>query len=71
MSLTLNMIAICISVTFAAGPSLGLLPSDTGYYSFAGSLTIFADSIAKFGKIYPMNARPVQPLNGRDITATR
>lgn len=66
-----------------------LLPNDTGYYSFAGSLTtppcseqvtwfvlkkpstLSADSLAKFGKIYPMNARPIQPLNGRDIMATR
>ena len=66
-----------------------LLPDNTGYYSFAGSLTeppcseqvtwfvlkkpstLSADSLAKFAKIYPMNARPIQPLNGRDITATR
>jgi carbonic anhydrase len=31
-----------------------------------------ADSeIVAFGKIYPMNARPTQPLNGRAIQATR
>jgi carbonic anhydrase len=27
--------------------------------------------IAAFGKIYPMNARPTQPLNGRDIRASK
>jgi carbonic anhydrase len=27
--------------------------------------------IAAFGKIYPMNARPTQPLNGRAILATK
>ena len=27
--------------------------------------------IAAFGKIYPMNARPVQPTNGREIEQTR
>lgn len=27
--------------------------------------------IARFGKIYPMNARPVQPLNGRVVEAGR
>jgi len=31
-----------------------------------------ADSeIVAFGKVYPMNARPTQPLNGRQIEATR
>jgi carbonic anhydrase len=28
---------------------------------------ISADQIARFGRIYPMNARPVEPLNDRDI----
>ena len=32
---------------------------------------ISAESVARFGKAYPMNARPVQPVNGRDIEATR
>jgi carbonic anhydrase len=27
--------------------------------------------VAAFGKIYPLNARPVQPLNGRAIQATK
>jgi carbonic anhydrase len=27
--------------------------------------------ITAFGKLYPMNARPTQPLNGRAIEATR
>ena len=32
---------------------------------------IAANEIAAFGKIYPTNARPTQPVNGRDIRATR
>lgn len=32
---------------------------------------IAAAAVAEFGKIYPMNARPVQPVNGRSIWATR
>ena len=32
---------------------------------------IAAAAVAKFGKIYPMNARPVQPVNGRSILTTR
>jgi carbonic anhydrase len=34
-------------------------------------VTVAADEIARFAKFYPMNARPVQPLNGRDIQVTR
>lgn len=65
------------------------LPSDTGYYTFAGSLTtppcsesvtwyvlknpsqLSADEIAAFAKIYPDNARPIQPTNGRTIAETQ
>ena len=32
---------------------------------------IAAAAVARFGKIYPMNARPVQPVNGRAILTTR
>ena len=32
---------------------------------------VAGSAIARFGKAYPMNARPVQPVNGRDIQATR
>jgi carbonic anhydrase len=32
---------------------------------------ISADQIARFAKLYPMNARPVQPLNERDLVGTR
>jgi carbonic anhydrase len=27
------------------------------------------DEVARFGKLYPRNARPIQPLNGREISA--
>jgi len=32
---------------------------------------VSSEQIAAFGKSYPMNARPVQPLHGRHIAATR
>jgi len=32
---------------------------------------IAESEITAFGKLYPMNARPIQPLNGRAIEATR
>ena len=34
-------------------------------------VTLAAGEITAFARIYPMNARPVQPLNGRAIEATR
>jgi carbonic anhydrase len=33
--------------------------------------SISAAEIAAFGKLYPMNARPVQSLNGREVRASR
>jgi len=69
--------------------AVDLLPTDKGYYTYAGSLTTppcseqvtwyvlktpvqaSADQIARFGRIYPMNARPIQPFNDRDIMGTR
>jgi carbonic anhydrase len=33
--------------------------------------TLSAAEIAAFGKLYPMNARPVQPLNGREEQSSR
>jgi len=32
---------------------------------------VSAEEIARFAKLYPMNARPVQPLNERDLVGTR
>jgi carbonic anhydrase len=33
--------------------------------------TISKDELASFGKLYAMNARPTQPLNGREIRVTK
>ncbi len=63
----------------------GLLPEETSYYTYGGSLTtppcsqgvrwlvlttpveISAEQIETFRAIFEMNARPVQPLNERDL----
>lgn len=65
-----------------------LLPQDTGYYTFTGSLTtppcsesvtwfvlkrptqFSSPQIAAFAKMYPHDARPIQPTNGRVIAET-
>ena len=66
-----------------------LLPTDQGYYTFAGSLTtppcsegvtwfvlktpvsLSANQLAEFAKLYPRDARPIQPINGREILETQ
>ena len=66
-----------------------LLPSERGYFTFAGSLTsppssegvtwfvlkshtsISAELVAAFAKNYPMNARPIQPTNSREILQSK
>jgi carbonic anhydrase len=66
-----------------------LLPTDHGYYTFAGSLTtppctegvtwyvlkkpvtLSGDQVAAFAKIYAMNARPIQPVNNRELLETK
>jgi len=34
-------------------------------------MTVAASELSAFAKLYPMNARPTQPLNGRAVEATR
>ena len=43
---------------------------DVTWFVLKTPVTISADQIARFGRVYPMNARPLQPLNGRDILGT-
>lgn len=67
----------------------GLLPKESGYYTFAGSLTtppctedvtwfvlktpkrIAQRQADMFARIYPRDARPVQPLYGREVLVTK
>ena len=41
------------------------------WYVLKSPVQISADQIARFGRVYPMNARPIQPFNDRDILGTR
>lgn len=65
--------------------AIDLLPNDTSYWSYNGSLTtppcsqgvqwyvlthpieISEEQISVFEDLYPVNARPVQPVNGRVV----
>ena len=67
----------------------GLLPRDTAYYMYPGSITappctegvtwfvlktpveISPAQIEAFAKLYPHDVRPVQPLNGRVVKASK
>jgi len=40
---------------------------DVAWYVLKTPVGISADQIARFARYYPMNARPTQPLNDRDI----
>jgi carbonic anhydrase len=66
-----------------------LLPAQSGYYTFDGSLTtppcsegvtwfvmkqplgVSAKDVERFAAVYPDNARPVQPVNGRPLRETK
>ena len=43
---------------------------DVTWFVLMTPVQVSADEIARFGRLYPMNARPVQPLNGRDLMGT-
>jgi carbonic anhydrase len=78
-----------VDVSKVALNAKDLLPDDSGYYTFAGSLTTppcsegvtwyvmknpltLSDAqVAAFARLYPENARPIQPLNDREILETK
>ncbi|HEY7166458.1 MAG TPA: carbonic anhydrase family protein [Candidatus Binatia bacterium] len=53
--------------TFAG--SLTTPPCSEGvtWFVLKDSTSVSREQVARFGKLYPMNARPVQPLNGREV----
>jgi carbonic anhydrase len=57
--------------TFAGSLTTPPCSEDVKWFVLKTPTQISADEIARFAKSYPMNARPVQDLNARDIQATR
>ncbi len=57
--------------TFAG--SLTTPPCSEGvtWFVLRNPMTLSADQLARFSRSYAMNARPVQPLNGREIRGSR
>jgi carbonic anhydrase len=44
---------------------------DVRWFVLKSPSTVSAGEIAAFGKLYSTNARPVQPLNGREVQSTK
>jgi carbonic anhydrase len=57
--------------TFAGSLTTPPCSEQVTWYVLKSPVQISADQIARFGRIYPMNARPIQPLHDRDIMGTR
>jgi carbonic anhydrase len=57
--------------TFAGSLTTPPCSEDVTWFVLKTPVQISADQIARFAKAYPMNARPIQPVNGRDIEGTR
>ncbi len=57
--------------TFAGSLTVPPCTEDVKWFVLKTPTQISADEIARFGRSYPMNARPVQDLNARDVKATR
>jgi carbonic anhydrase len=57
--------------TFSGSLTTPPCSEDVTWFVLKTPVTVAPDGIARFGKLYPMNARPVQPINGRDIQETR
>ena len=57
--------------SFAGSLTTPPCSEDVKWFVLKTPTQISADEIARFARSYPMNARPVQDLIGRDIQATR
>src|SRR6185503_3084791 len=57
--------------TFAGSLTTPPCSEDVKWFVLKTPTQISADEAARFARSYPMNARPVQELNARDIQATR
>lgn len=57
--------------TFSGSLTAPPCTEDVTWFILKTPVTVSADQIARFARYYPMNARPVQPVYGRDIQATR
>ena len=57
--------------TFAGSLTTPPCSEDVTWFVLKARTTISKDELASFGKLYAMNARPTQPLNGREVRASK
>ena len=57
--------------TFAGSLTTPPCSESITWFVLKTPVQVSTEEIARFGRIYPMNARPVQPRNDRDIQGTR
>jgi carbonic anhydrase len=57
--------------TFAGSLTTPPCSESVTWFVLKSPTQVSAEQIARFARIYPMNARSVQPLNGRDIQGSR
>ncbi|HEX8012440.1 MAG TPA: carbonic anhydrase family protein [Casimicrobiaceae bacterium] len=57
--------------TYAGSLTTPPCTEDVTWYVLKSPIQVSAEQIARFGRLYPMNARPIQPFNDRDIMGTR
>jgi carbonic anhydrase len=57
--------------TFAGSLTTPPCTEGVTWYVLKTPVEVSSEQIAAFAKLYPMNVRPVQPLNGRKILETR
>jgi carbonic anhydrase len=56
--------------TFAGSLTAPPCTEDVTWFVLKTPMEVSADQIARFGRLYPMNARPTQPRNDRDIVGS-
>jgi carbonic anhydrase len=57
--------------TFAGSLTTPPCSEDVTWFVLKNPVSISKDEVARFARVYPMNARPVQALNGREVKSSR
>ena len=57
--------------TFAGSLTTPPCSEEVTWYVLKGQSSLSAEQLAAFAKLYPLNARPIQPSNGRQILETK